>query len=80
MIRPTAVKICSREGDDHHVVGSVADVAFRDRGYEHAVDIPGNTRINNVLADRRFDRGETVRLRFDPRGCLVFAAPALSAA
>ena len=39
--RPTATSTTS--------LGTVADVAFRDRGYEHAVDIAGATRINNVL-------------------------------
>jgi iron(III) transport system ATP-binding protein len=73
-IRPTAVRLCAADGDEHHVLGTVADVAFRDRGYEHAVDIEGATRINNVLAPMRVGRGEAVGLRFDPAGCLLFPA------
>jgi iron(III) transport system ATP-binding protein len=71
-IRPTAVELCAPDRDEHHVLGSVADVAFRDRGYEHAVDIAGAARVNNVLAPFRAERGETVGLRFDPAGCLLF--------
>jgi iron(III) transport system ATP-binding protein len=72
-IRPTAVKLCRIDRDEHHVLGTVADVAFRDRGYEHAVDIPGEVRINAVLAETRHGRGETVGLRLDPAGCRLFA-------
>jgi iron(III) transport system ATP-binding protein len=71
-IRPTAVQLCATDRDEHHLVGIVADVAFRDRGYEHAIDLPGETRITNVLAVTRFDRGEAVGLRLDPAGCLLF--------
>jgi iron(III) transport system ATP-binding protein len=72
MIRPTGVKLCPPGQDDHHVRGTVADVAFRDRGYEHAVDIPGGARINSVLASFRVDRGEAVGLRFETAGCQLF--------
>jgi iron(III) transport system ATP-binding protein len=71
-IRPTAVRISPADGGDFHLLGTVADVAFRDRGYEHAVDIPGATRINGILAQTRFQRGEAVGLSFEPAGCLVF--------
>jgi iron(III) transport system ATP-binding protein len=71
-VRPTAVAICAPDGDGHQLRGTVADVAFRDRGYEHAVDVPGAARITSVLAEARVARGEAVGLRFDPAGCLVF--------
>ncbi len=73
-IRPTAVRLGATDGAEHHLVGRVADVAFRDRGYEHAIDIAGQTRITNVLAATRFDRGDTVGLQLDPAGCLLFAS------
>ncbi len=57
---------------EHHLLGTVADVAFRDRGYEHAVDVAADTRLNGVLASVRVDRGERVGLELDPAGCLVF--------
>ncbi|HWB22866.1 MAG TPA: ABC transporter ATP-binding protein [Gaiellaceae bacterium] len=72
-IRPTAVRISAGDLGDHHLQGTVADVAFRDRGYEHAVDVSAGTRINGVFDERRFDRGQTVGLSFDPSGCRVFA-------
>jgi iron(III) transport system ATP-binding protein len=71
-IRPTAVRLCAPDRDEHHLLGTVADVAFRDRGYEHAVDIEGATRINNVLAATRVARGEPVGLRLDSAGCHLF--------
>ena len=44
MIRPTGVALCYDTGGEQHLSGTVADVAFRGRGYEHAVDIPGHGR------------------------------------
>jgi iron(III) transport system ATP-binding protein len=50
----------------------VTDVAFRGRGYEHAIDIDGTTRLTGVFADVRAKRGEIVGLRMDPAGCHLF--------
>ena len=74
-IRRTAVRICLPEADEHHLLGTVTDVAFRDRGYEHAIDLPGQTMISGVFAEGRVGRGETVGLRFEPAGCMIFPAP-----
>ncbi len=52
----------------------MADVAFRGRGYEHAIDIAGHGRLTNVFADTRARRGETVGLRLDAAGCHLFPA------
>jgi iron(III) transport system ATP-binding protein len=79
MIRPTGVRLCaigSAGPDGHHLSGRVTDVAFRGRGYEHAIDISANTRLTGVFADVRAARGETVGLRLDPAGCHVFPAEA----
>ena len=79
MIRPTGVRLCANGSagpDDHHLSGRVTDVAFRGRGYEHAIDISANTRLTGVFADVRAARGETVGLRLDPAGCHVFPAEA----
>jgi hypothetical protein len=54
--------------------GTVADVAFRGRGYEHAIDIPGHGRLTGVFADTRSARGETVGLRLEASGCHLLAA------
>jgi iron(III) transport system ATP-binding protein len=78
MIRPTGVMLYAngsgRPGTSqpHHLSGRVADVAFRGRGYEHAIDINETTRLTGVFAQARAARGETVGLRLDPAGCHVF--------
>ena len=78
MIRPTGVMLYAdgfgRPGTSQppHLSGRVADVAFRGRGYEHAIDINENTRLTGVFAPARAARGETVGLRLDPVGCHVF--------
>ena len=74
MIRPTGVQLCPSDAGEHHVTGTVADVAFRGRGYEHAIDIPGHARLTSVFSDTRAERGELVGLRLDPRGCHLFSA------
>jgi iron(III) transport system ATP-binding protein len=73
-IRPTGVQLVGAHNGDHHLAGTVADVAFRGRGYEHAIDIAGHGRLTGVFAPVRAERGETVGLRLDPAGCHVFAA------
>ena len=74
MIRPAGVQLCPSDTGEHHVTGTVADVAFRGRGYEHAIDIPGHARLTSVFSDTRAERGELVGLRLDPRGCHLFRA------
>jgi iron(III) transport system ATP-binding protein len=77
MIRPTGVRLCGDGSDGsegHHLSGRVTDVAFRGRGYEHAVDLNEGTRLTGVFADVRAARGETVGLRLDPAGCHLFPA------
>jgi ABC-type Fe3+/spermidine/putrescine transport system ATPase subunit len=72
LIRPTGVVLCATTDNDHHVTGSVTDVAFRGRGYEHAVDVPGHGRLTGVFATHRTARGDRVGLRFHPAGCHLF--------
>jgi len=71
-IRPAAVRLCAPDGNQHHLVGTVADVAFRDRGYEHAIQLSNRTRVTGVYAPQRAGRGEVVGLTFEADGCLVF--------
>jgi iron(III) transport system ATP-binding protein len=72
MIRPAGVRLCANGTDDVHLTGRIADVAFRGRGYEYAVDVDDDTRLTGVLADVRAPRGQTVGLRLDPAGCHAF--------
>ena len=54
----------------------MADVAFRGRGYEYAIDLPGLGRLTGVFARHRAERGDAVGLRLDPEGCHLFPAAA----
>jgi iron(III) transport system ATP-binding protein len=73
-IRPTGVFLARSEADERHLTGLVADVAFRGRGYEYAIDLPGLGRLTGVFARHRASRGDEVGLRLDPDGCHLFAA------
>ncbi|HVT69392.1 MAG TPA: ABC transporter ATP-binding protein [Trebonia sp.] len=87
-IRPTGVRVTSPDDEADHLTGTVADVAFRGRGYELAVDLPrdpsgtpgaGGTpeaagRLTGVFARHRPFRGERIGLRLEPSGCHLFPA------
>src|ERR1700677_1134414 len=81
LIRPTGVHLCAPGENGHHLTGRVTDVAFRGRGYEHAIEITphteraASTQLTGVLAEIRVPRGETVTLRLDPTACHAFPAP-----
>jgi iron(III) transport system ATP-binding protein len=74
MVRPTGVRLSQDGSAERHLSGRVTDVAFRGRGYEHAIDLDGSTRLTGVFADFRAARGEIVGLRMDPAGCHLFTA------
>jgi iron(III) transport system ATP-binding protein len=73
-IRPTGVFLARTEADERHLTGRVADVAFRGRGYEYAIDLPGLGRLTGIFARHRANRGDEVGLRLDPDGCHLFPA------
>jgi iron(III) transport system ATP-binding protein len=75
LIRPTGVTLCPPDGPAAHLTGTVADVAFRGRGYEHAVDVAGHGRLTGIFAAARAGRGSRVGLALDPAGCHLFPAP-----
>ena len=75
-IRPTGVFLTHAEADERHLTGRVADVAFRGRGYEYAIDLPGLGRLTGVFARHRAGRGDEVGLRLDPEGCHLFGGDA----
>jgi ABC-type Fe3+/spermidine/putrescine transport system ATPase subunit len=72
-IRPTGVYMARTADDERHLTGRVADVAFRGRGYELAIDLPGHGRLTGVFARHRAVRGEEAGLRLEPEGCHLFA-------
>ena len=73
-IRPTGVLLLRSAEETPHLAGRVADVAFRGRGYEYAIDLPGLGRLTGVFARHRAERGDSVGLRLDPEGCHLFRA------
>jgi iron(III) transport system ATP-binding protein len=75
-IRPAGVSLLRPGGEAPHLAGRVADVAFRGRGYEYAIDLPGLGRLTGVFARHRAVRGDSVGLRLDPEGCHLFPAQA----
>jgi iron(III) transport system ATP-binding protein len=75
-IRPTGIAALRSAEETPHLSGRVADVAFRGRGYEYAIDLPGLGRLTGVFARHRADRGDSVDLRLDPEGCHLFPAEA----
>ena len=79
-IRPTGVRLASLTDGSHHLAGRVADVAFRGRGYEYAIDLPGLGRLSGVFARHRAARGDEVGMRLEPDGCHLFPADDADAA
>jgi len=75
-IRPTGVLLLRSADETPHLTGRVADVAFRGRGYEYAIDLPGLGRLTGVFARHRADRGDSAGMRLDPEGCHLFPAEA----
>ncbi len=74
MIRPSAVRLCAPDYPDRQMIGSVTDVAFRGRGYEHAVELAEGTTVTGVFDNRRFARGTPVGLTIESTGCMAFPA------
>jgi iron(III) transport system ATP-binding protein len=77
-IRATGIHLLRSAAEVPHLSGRVADVAFRGRGYEYAIDIPGLGRLTGVFARHRADRGDSVGMRLDPEGCHLFPGTAAS--
>ena len=73
-IRPTGIVLLRSAEETSHLAGQVADVAFRGRGYEYAIDLPGLGLLTGVFARHRAERGDSVSLRLDPEGCHLFPA------
>ncbi len=50
----------------------VRDVAFRGRGYDHVVELPGRHRLDGIFHPLRHERGRNVLLHLEPGGCIIF--------
>jgi iron(III) transport system ATP-binding protein len=75
-IRPTGVRLSAADDERDHLTGTVTDVAFRGRGYELAIDLPGGGKLTGVFASHRPARGERIGLRLESSGCHLFPAAA----
>ena len=76
LIRPAATAFDeSAASDDESAVGtvsgSVIDVAYRGRGYDHVVAC-GEHHLTSVFSARPWVRGTQAKLSLDPTGCLAF--------
>ena len=79
LVRPAATTISDQPidrtgafaGEAGCVVGTVADVAYRGRGYDHVVVCPEGT-LSAVHSQLPHACGEPVRVRLDPDGCLAY--------
>ena len=55
--------------------GTVVDTAYRGRGYDHVVELPGGVRLTGIFDRAAHPRGTRVHLLLDPDGCFAFADP-----
>ena len=69
-MRPFALGIC--DADERSIEARVLDVAYRGRGYEHALAVGGSV-ISSVFCAERHPRGSKVFISVDPAGCLAFS-------
>ncbi|MEY9964831.1 iron(III) transport system ATP-binding protein [Streptacidiphilus sp. MAP12-16] len=80
LIRPAAVTLvgttgAATEAATGNLTGTVVDTAYRGRGYDHVLELPGGTRLTGVFDRLAHPRGTQVHLRLDPEGCFAFPDP-----
>ena len=75
LIRPAATAFAATEagaGSPLGVVeGSVIDVAYRGRGYDHVIAC-GESTLTSVFSARPWGRGAQAKLSLDAEGCIAF--------
>ncbi len=72
LIRPAATSLdTDPDRPGNLLTGTVVDVAYRGRGYDHVVQTPTGT-LSGIFHPRAHPRGITVTVRVDPAGCLAF--------
>ncbi|WP_052433140.1 ABC transporter ATP-binding protein [Streptacidiphilus carbonis] len=79
LIRPAAVTLAPDTGSEpagaRTLTGTVVDTAYRGRGYDHVVQLPGGVRLTGIFDRSAHSRGAIVRLLLDPEGCFAFPDP-----
>jgi iron(III) transport system ATP-binding protein len=79
LIRPTATRLEPRganhagDAEPELIPATIADVAYRGRGYDHVVDCRYG-RLTSVYDPRPWTRGTDCLIRIDPGGCMAFPA------
>jgi iron(III) transport system ATP-binding protein len=76
LIRPAATAFAPAESDAASplgvVEGSVIDVAYRGRGYDHVIACGEGSTLTSVFSARPWARGARARLSLDATGCIAF--------
>ncbi|MHB8318298.1 MAG: ABC transporter ATP-binding protein [Acidimicrobiales bacterium] len=72
LVRSAGVTLIGQDHGGTAVAGTVRDVAFRGRGYDHVVELAGREKLMGVFHPTRHSLGTNVRVQLDPAGCLVF--------
>jgi ABC-type Fe3+/spermidine/putrescine transport system ATPase subunit len=74
LVRPAGTRI-SRDlaAAGSSLRGTVIDVAYRGRGYDHVLELPGGT-LSAVFDPERFERGAEVTVTIDPNACVAYPA------
>jgi iron(III) transport system ATP-binding protein len=72
-VRPAATTVQPADVPAPHgsLAGTVVDVAYRGRGYDHVVTGPAGT-LAAVFDQRSRPRGSTVEIALDPAGCVAY--------
>jgi iron(III) transport system ATP-binding protein len=77
LVRPAASRVLDAARlTDAALPGTVIDVAYRGRGYEHVVRCPGGT-LAAVFDSRRWARGSELMVGIDPAGCVATPPPSM---
>jgi hypothetical protein len=72
LVRPAAVGLTAPDDPVASPRGEIADSAFRDRGYDHAVRLADGALLTELLAASSHQRGEADGLQIDPEGSLIY--------
>lgn len=74
LLRPASLGLVARPDVAGVLGGHVVDVAFRGRGYDHAVELRGGIRLAGIFAGVRRERGTSVGVSIDAGTALIFPA------
>jgi len=76
-VRPAATRILGANdfGSQWSLAGTVTDVAYRGRGYDHVVSCAAGV-LTAVFDSHPRTRGTRVEVALDPDGCVVYPSPA----